>query len=314
LKISIVSPIYNEEESVLHFYEQVKYYCNEVSVDWEIIFCLDPSTDNTENIVRNLHETDTHVKMILMSRKFGQPAATLAGIFKCTGDAVIVMDCDLQDPPQLIPEMIKGWQSGSKIVLAQRASRDGETILKRLTAKYAYSFLNRFAEVPIPRDTGDFRLLDRAIIEHLREFPERNAFLKGLTSLVGYSPTVVFFERPPRERGITKYNRYFGGIRHGINGIVGFSTVLLKISIYAGIIVSFSAFLTLIYYGYQIISGHPYAGGFITLVLLILILGGLTLLSIGILGLYIDRIYEEVKHRPRYLIKEALGDFFDQSL
>lgn len=305
--VSIVSPVYNESEGIAFFTEAVAKSLSKVDMNWELILCVDPSTDGTERIIRKLCEADPRIKMIRFSRKFGQDIAVFAGLHYATGDSVVVMDSDLQDPPDVVVEMIQAWQSGALIVLARRVSRGDEPWLKKLTSKYFYRFLNRFAKVDIPLDTGDFRLLDRSVVTELNRFKESRPFLKGLVSLVGYETIVVEFHRPDRKDGITKYNKFFGGYGSALNGIVGFSTILLNISVVGGLLCS--ALSILVGIGYEIakILGHSFPTGNPTIVLFVTFLGGLNLLAIGILGLYVERIHEEVKERPRFIVQELIG-------
>lgn len=214
--LSIVSPVYNELGNIGPFVEQVSAEMEKTDVDFEIIFCVDPSTDGTESLIRELHKVNPRVKMLRFSRRFGQPSATLAGLHLATGDAVVVMDVDLQDPPSVLPEMIREWQLGSPIVLAKRRSRTGEPVSKKWISSVGYSFLNKFAEVPIPADTGDFRLLDRHVVDELKAFPETNSFLRGLVAMVGFDTTTVEFDRPERFEGTTKYNRWIGSSQNWV--------------------------------------------------------------------------------------------------
>jgi dolichol-phosphate mannosyltransferase len=242
-----------------------------------------------------------------MSRKFGQAACTLAGIKISNGQAVIVMDVDLQDPPELIPELVSRWEQGFSVVLAQRINRRGEPMIKKFVANFGYKFLNRFAEVPIPKNTGDFRLLDRRVVTQLNRFNEANAFLRGLVALVGFKTTTVYFHRPARFKGITKYNRWFGSFKISLNGVVGYTTALLNLSMFAGIFISFLAFLVGATYAVSKLVGGDYPIGNPTIVISVLAMGGLNLFFLGILGMYVSKIYEEVKSRPSYIIEESIG-------
>ena len=306
LKISVVCPVFNEVENIPELVRRVSATLQPI-IDFELIFSVDPSTDGTEELIRELNQNDPRIKMIRFSRRFGQPSATLAGIHFADGDAVVVIDADLQDPPEVIAEMITHWQSGSKIVLAQRDSRTGEPAIKKAVASIGYSFLNRFAEVPIPRDTGDFRLLDRQVVDELKKFPETHGFLRGLVALVGFETTNVTFARPERFAGNTNYNKWFGSLKIGFNGVVGFSTALLSLSTVLGFF--FSGIAALVAFGYVIakIIGVDFPLGNPTIVITVLLLGGFNLVSVGILGMYVSRIYDEVKARPRFIVSERLG-------
>ena len=305
--VSLVVPVFNESLNIKFFVhsaiKQLETYTN----NFEIIFSVDPSTDGTEKMIRELHFSDSRIKMIRMSRQFGQAACTLAGLKVSDGKAVIVMDVDLQDPPELIPDLIDQWEKGYLVVLAQRTSRSGEPYFKKLIAGFGYRFLNRFAEVPIPKNTGDFRLLDRRVVNELNKFTEANAFLRGLVSLVGFKTTTVYFHRPPRTAGTTKYNKWFGSFKISINGIIGYTNALLSLSMFAGILISLIAFIVGLSYGVSKLTGGNYPIGNPTIVISILAMGGLNLFFLGILGTYVSKIYEEVKSRPRFIIDECIG-------
>jgi dolichol-phosphate mannosyltransferase len=244
---------------------------------------------------------------MVFSRRFGQPTATIAGLEMAIGNAAIVMDCDLQDPPELIPELIEKWKQGNEVVYAQRLRRDGETIIKRIIAKTGYGLIDRFGDVKIPRDTGDFRLLDRRVIDSLRQFPEAHGFLRGLVALVGFRQVAVTFDRPSRFAGKGNYNRLVGSLKIGFNGLVAFSTALLTLSTVFGFIAAGSSFLVALSYIILKISGVAFPLGNPTIVSLVLLMGGLQLICLGIIGQYIGRIYDETKRRPRYIIDYSVG-------
>ena len=305
--ISLVVPIYNESKNILEFVELVSRPCNEAQMEYEIIFAVDPSSDGTEVLLRELNKQDSRIKMIRMSRRFGQPACTLAGIEAAKGDAIIVMDADMQDPPEVISDLIKEWRNGSLIVLAQRRSRKGEPIIKKFVSDLGYRFLNRFSEVPIPKNTGDFRLLDRKVVNELSKFKEANAFLRGLVSLVGFENKVVYFNRPPRKHGETKYNKWLGSLKIAFNGVIGYTTALLSLSMLVGMLISISALLMGISLVAAKIGGLTFPMGYATTIVIILTMGGLNLFFIGILGLYVGKIYEESKSRPKYIVEEKVG-------
>lgn len=305
-KISVVCPVFNEVENIPELVRRVSKTLDHI-IDFELIFAVDPSTDGTEALIRELNHEDSRIKMIRFSRRFGQPTATLAGIHFAKGDAVVVIDADLQDPPEVIAEMVEHWQSGSKIVLAQRDSRTGEPAVKKAVASIGYSFLNRFAEVPIPRDTGDFRLLDRQVVDELKKFPETHGFLRGLVALVGFETTNVTFARPERFAGNTNYNKWLGSLKIGFNGVVGFSTALLSLSTVVGFFFSLIAVLVALGYVAAKIAGVDFPLGNPTIVIAVLLLGGFNLVSVGILGMYVSRIYDEVKQRPKFIVSEKVG-------
>jgi glycosyltransferase involved in cell wall biosynthesis len=246
------------------------------------------------------------------SRRFGQPMATLAGLQYSTGDVAIVMDVDLQDPPELIHEMVQKWRAGFDVVYAQRRTRAGETWIKKLVSIAGYKLINQIAEVEIPPNTGDFRLLSRRVVDEINRLKECHGFLRGMVALVGFRQTSVLFDRPPRFAGKGNYNRFLGSLRIGFNGLFCFSNRALGLSTQVGFIIACSAFLVGLIYALLKIFGYPFPLGNPTIVILVLFLGGIQLVGIGILGEYIGRIYEEVRQRPRFIVDEAFG--LDQSL
>jgi dolichol-phosphate mannosyltransferase len=302
-----VVPVYNEAGSIPAFLDALLPVLRANTGSYEVIFCVDPSTDNTEDLIVKAREDDSSIKLVVFSRRFGQPIATLAGIELASGDAVIVMDVDLQDPPAVIPEMLDHWRNGSDVVIAQRSSRTGETAIKRVVAFVGYRLINRISDVEIPRDTGDFRLMDRRVVDQLLRFKETHGFLRGLVALVGFEQSIVQFERPQRHAGKGNYNRFFGSLRIGINGLVGFSTALLSLSTVVGFVSALTAFMTAVAYAGVKLSGANFPVGNPTIVILVLLIGGVQLICLGIAGQYIGRIYEEVKHRPRFVVDRAAG-------
>jgi glycosyltransferase involved in cell wall biosynthesis len=307
LLLSIVVPVYNEVDNIIPFLRDLGNKLESIALKKEIIFVCDPSSDGTEDLIKNLSESNPEIYLIELTRKFGQAKAILAGLEYSSGDAIVVMDVDLQDPPEVIPKMITKWESGTKLVIAQRESREGEPLIKKLIAKLGYWFLNKFAEIPIPRNTGDFRLMDRQIVNELLKFPEASFFLRGLVSLVGYNYEIITFKRLSRNFGKSQYNKFFGSISIAIDGIIGFSTVLLRISIFFGIVMAgFTSLFTLIYLAAKI-SGIAFPEENPTLVILVSFISSLLFIIIGVQGLYVGKIYDEVKHRPRYLVKAIHG-------
>lgn len=305
--VSVVTPVYNEAGNIERFVTEVTRALESTGVSVEILFVTDPCTDGTEALIRSLGASDTRIKLVELSRRFGQPTATLAGLEFARGDAVIVMDVDLQDPPEAAAEMVRSWQRGSALVLGQRTTRTGEPVVKKAVARTGYAFLNRFSEVPIPENTGDFRLMDRSVVEQVKLYPEAHGFLRGLVALVGYEPEVVYFDRPGRAVGVTKYNKWLGSLKIGFNGVVGFSTALLNISTVLGLASAALAVVTAIGYLIAKLAGFPFPIGNPTIVILLLLIGGLILVCLGILGMYIGRIYDEVKRRPRFIVKSTLN-------
>jgi|TARA_Y100000294_G_scaffold170662_1_gene183205 dolichol-phosphate mannosyltransferase len=307
VELSVVVPVYNESDNIPEFLARMVPVL-EASVDsYEIVFSMDPGTDDSEQLVVDAAAANPAVKMLVFSRRFGQPTATLAGLEHSSGRAAVVIDVDLQDPPDLIPEMLERWRAGFDVVYAQRGNRDGETLVKKVVAKLGYGFLNRFSDVEIPRDTGDFRLIDRRVIDQLERFPEAHGFLRGLVALIGYDQTSVAYDRAARHSGRGNYNRFLGSLRIGFNGVVAFSNALLNLSTILGFLAAGASFVTgLVYLGLKL-SGADFPLGNPTIVILILLLGGFQLICLGVLGQYIGRIYDEAKRRPRYIVDRAVG-------
>ncbi len=275
--------------------------------DYEIIFSLDPSPDRTEQVVLDARAADPRVKLLKFSRRFGQPMATLAGMQYAKGDAVVVMDVDLQDPPELVREMVEQWRGGADVVYAQRRTRDGETLIKRFTAWLGYRVIKRVSEVEIPPNTGDFRLMSRRVVDEVVRLKECHGFLRGMVALVGFKQTAVQFDRPARFSGEGNYNRFVGSLRIGFNGIFCFSTAALKMATMLGFLIAVCAMAVGLVYLIMKLSGFPFPLGNPTIVILILFMGGVQLVGIGILGEYIARIYEEVKQRPKFIVERAEG-------
>jgi dolichol-phosphate mannosyltransferase len=306
--LSVVVPVYREEASLPGFIRQITASLGSVTPDYEIIFALDPSPDRSEEIILRHRAADSRIKLLTFSRRFGQPMATLAGLHYSAGDAVIVMDVDLQDPPDLIPAMVALWREDHDVVLPQRRTRAGEPWSKRIVARLGYKAINRIADVAIPPDTGDFRLMSRRVVTEVLRLRESHGFLRGMVAIVGFRQAILPFDRPARAAGRSRYNRFFGSLRIGFNGIFCFSTYALKLSTLAGFILAGGSFLfALLYLVAKLFAWLPFASGNPTIVILILFLGGIQLISVGILGEYIGRIYEEVRARPKFIVDRAEG-------
>ena len=304
-KVSIVVPVYREEHNIPLFIERVQGVAAGQDWDWEILFVLDPSPDRSYEVIKEQMERDPHIGLLSMSRRFGQPAATIAGIMNCTGDACVVIDVDLQDPPELILPMVQKWRDGYDVVYAQRRSRKGETAVKKVVAHVGYKVINHLAEVEIPRNVGDFRLMDRKVIEELRKLKEHHGFLRGLVAFVGYRQAAIPYDRDERAMGAGNYNRYLGSLRIGLNGLICFSSRPLQIISLFGVFVAFLGFaLGLWYFVQKAILGVDLTPGLSTTVIVVTFFSGVQLLSLGIVGEYIGRIYDEVKQRPMYIIAE----------
>jgi glycosyltransferase involved in cell wall biosynthesis len=305
--LSIVVPVYREEKNIPEFLRRIRPIVGGVTPDYEIIFALDPSPDRTAEVIRAHRSEDPRIKLLTFSRRFGQPMATLGGLRYASGEAVIVMDVDLQDPPELLPLMVEKWHAGFDVVLPQRRHRTGEPWIKQLVAKTGYRVINRIANVKIPPNTGDFRLMSRRVVEEVLNLKESHGFLRGMVAVVGFNQCLLPFDRPARFAGETNYNRFFGSLRIGFNGIFGFSTYALTLSTQFGFLTAALSFLVAaIYLGLKL-AGVPFPLGNPTLVILVLFLGGVQLISVGILGEYIGRIYEEVRSRPKFIVDRAEG-------
>jgi polyisoprenyl-phosphate glycosyltransferase len=305
--ISIVVPAYNEEDNVERAYERLAKVLSELDLGWELIFSVDPSRDRTEELVLGLRERDSRVKMLRFSRRFGQPMATLAGMEAAGGDAVVVIDCDLQDPPELIPELVAGWREGYDVVYAQRRTRAGETLPKRIVAALGYRLISRIAEVEIPPNTGDFRLMSRRVVDNVIALKESHGFLRGLVGLVGFRQTSVPYDRDPRVAGKSKYSPLFGSVLIGLNGVIGFSRYPLQVSSFLGIALSGFAFLLAVVYLGLKLGGVDFPIGNPTIVIVVSFFSGLQLLSLGVMGEYVGRSYEEIRDRPKYIVESRYG-------
>jgi dolichol-phosphate mannosyltransferase len=245
--------------------------------------------------------------MLRFSRRYGQPMATLAGMQAAAGDAVVVIDCDLQDPPELIAEMVARWREGFDVVYAQRRTRVGETLPKRFVSWIGYKVIRRIAEVEIPPNTGDFRLMSRRVVNHVVALDESHGFLRGLVSLVGFPQTSVLYDRDPRAAGDSKYSQVTGSLLIGLNGVIGFSRYPLQLISVGGILLSLFAFFFAVAYIVATLFGAPFPIGNPTIVFLVCFFSGIQLLSLGIMGEYVGRIYDEVRHRPKYILESRVG-------
>ena len=302
--LSVVVPVFNEEASVPVFLARLEKVLAHLGCAYEIIFSLDPCSDGTERVVLEHRRRDPRIKLLKFSRRFGQPAATLAGLHYASGDACVVIDVDLQDPPELIVEMVARWQDGYHTAYAQRVERKGESPLRTLVASCAYWVIDRIAVVPIPRNTGDFRLMSRTVVDELKRLKEGHGFLRGMVGLVGYSQIAIPYQRDERALGKTKYP-VIGSIRIGGNGLVGFSSVPLQLVFVVGIALlalgALSGVLWLVHALWRVGVAVP------GLAPLLLVTSSLQCLALGIMGEYVGRIYDEVRNRPLYLVQDAHG-------
>jgi glycosyltransferase involved in cell wall biosynthesis len=305
--LSVVVPVYNEQENVRRMYERLCEVTEQLDLDFELIFSVDPCTDRTEEIILELRSQDARVKMLRFSRRFGQPMATIAGLEATSGDVVVVIDCDLQDPPELIPEMLARRGEGYDVVYAQRRTRAGETLPKRVVANLGYRLIKRISDVEIPPNTGDFRLMSRRVVENVVGLQESHGFLRGLVGLVGFRQTSVPYDRDPRTAGKSKYNRLWGSLVIGINGIVGFSRYPLQLISLFGVCLSGIAFLLAVVYLAMKLGGTTFPLGNPTVVIVTSFFSGVQLLSLGVIGEYIGRIYDESRNRPKYIVESSYG-------
>jgi len=305
-ELSIVIPVYNEAENLAYLFERLLTVLDRLGQSYEVVCVNDGSRDQTLNQLVLYHQQNPHIKVIDLSRNFGKEIALTAGIDYAQGRAVIPIDADLQDPPELIIDLVAKWQDGFDIVYATRRSRSGETWLKQLTAKAFYRTLGKMTQIEIPANTGDFRLMDRRVIEALKKLPERTRFMKGLFAWVGYRQTAIFFDREPRFQGQTKWN-YWKLWNFALDGIFSFSLVPLKVWSYLGLGISL---ISLLYASYLVVRTLILGidvPGYASLMVAILFLGGIQLISLGVMGEYLGRVYEEVKARPLYLVREIWG-------
>lgn len=303
-KISILIPAYNEQEVLRHLYERLNKLAGETpSYDFEFLFVNDGSRDKTLEMIKTYAGTDDRIAYVNLSRNFGKETAMIAGLDHVSGDATVIIDADLQDPPELIPQMIAFWEEGYDDVYARRNSRAGESWFKKLTSQMFYRILQKSTNIPIQQDTGDFRLLDRRCVEALRQFRESQRYTKGMFSWIGYKKKEILYDRDPRAAGETKWN-YSRLTDFAIDGITSFTTAPLRISSILGILVSFVAFVYILFLVIRTIFFGNDLAGYPSMMAVILFLGGVQLLSLGVIGEYIGRIFNETKNRPLYFVEE----------
>lgn len=307
---SVVVPIYNEAEVLPTLYQRLTAVMVEMGRPYEIIFVNDGSTDDSAALLRDLRAGDSRVKLVSLSRNFGHQIAITAGLDYSSGNPVIVMDGDLQDPPEVIPELVAQWEAGYEIVFAVRASRNGERLFKRATAAAYYRILRRLTTTQIPVDAGDFRLMSRMAVDALKPIRERNRFVRGLVGWIGFRYTSITYVRDSRYAGTTKYP-LTRMLKFALNGIFSFSFLPLQLATYLGLAVSFVSFAYIAYAVWLKLFTTRVVQGWASVIVAVLFMGGVQLVSLGIIGEYIGRIYEEVKQRPLYLVDAALG--FDQA-
>ncbi|HMW50933.1 MAG TPA: glycosyltransferase family 2 protein [Rhodocyclaceae bacterium] len=305
--LSIVIPCFNEEDVITSTVNRLRAFCATVKdVRVELIFVDDGSQDDTRARLKSFGTEDPRIRIIGFARNFGHQVAVTAGIDAARGDAVVLIDADLQDPPEVIHGMLTLWREGYDVVYGTRTDRPGESLFKRVTARLFYRVLSRLSDVPIPLDTGDFRLMDRRVADTLRAMPERDRFIRGMVSWVGFRQTALPYQRAERLAGESKYplRRM---LRFATDGILSFSTKPLQISIALGMFAAFLSVLGVLYALYMRLFTHIWVEGWTALMIAILFLGGTQLISVGILGEYIGRIYAEIKQRPLYIVQEYWG-------
>ncbi|OFW39514.1 MAG: glycosyl transferase [Acidobacteria bacterium RIFCSPLOWO2_12_FULL_67_14] len=305
--ISVVVPVYKEEANIRPFLARLEPILEGISARYEILFCLDPSPDRTEDVIRQERARNHRIKLVVFSRRFGQPAATMAGIALSRGAACVAIDVDLQDPPEVIPSLYTKMQEGFDVVYAKRRSRKGDTRLKRLVAWTAYRVIDRLSDVRIPRDTGDFRIMSRRVCDHLNRLSEGHGFLRGLVAFVGFRQAVVEYDRDPRHAGSGKYNRFTGSARIALNGIVGFGSRPLQLLSLAGAMMAGISLLAGAWYAAMRLAGAASSPPLPAMALVVMFFSGVQLLALGLMGEYVGRIYDEVKRRPHYIIDRAAG-------
>lgn len=304
--ISIVVPCYNEEAVIVETVKRLISVCDTIECyDFELLFIDDGSTDQTRLMLRQLADLIPRIKVIGFSRNFGHQIAVSAGIDHARGDAVVLIDADLQDPPEIIRDMVSLWESGYDVVYATRTERSGESAFKKQTARLFYRLLNRLSDVPIPLDTGDFRLMARNVVHVLRKMPERDRFIRGMVSWVGFKQVALPYRREERFAGESKYPLK-KMLRFATDGILSFSLKPLRLSITLGLLSSACAFLGIIYALFVRLLTNSWVEGWAGIFIAILFIGGVQLVTVGIVGEYVGRIYNEVKRRPLYLVDEVI--------
>lgn len=305
--LSLIVPCYNEELVLQATYERLIKVCQGMpEFDYEILFVDDGSQDHTQDVLTMIQLGDPYVRVLRLSRNFGHQIAVTAGLEEASGDAVVIIDADLQDPPEIIPEMIHRWREGNHVVYGTRSEREGEGKFKLWTAKLFYRIINRLSDTKIPVDAGDFRLLDRRVVDVLKAMPERARFLRGMVSWAGFRQTSVSYQRAPRHAGESKYP-LAKMIHFALDGIISFSLVPLKLAIWTGFLSIWIAVAGIIVAVVDRFLEKNLTRGWASLFVAVLFMGGIQLVSLGIIGEYLGRIYTEVKRRPLYLVEERLG-------
>ncbi len=306
--ISVVAPMYNESGNIDAFFSRLRPVLDRITDQYEIVCINDGSTDDTLERLLAYQADDPRVLVLDLSRNFGKEAALSAGLDHARGQAVVPIDADLQDPPELIQDFVARWREGYEVVYATRRSRQGENLVKLTSAGLFYRFINRMSAIRIPEDTGDFRLMDRRVVEVLKRMPERTRFMKGLFAWVGFKQAAVEFDRDPRLRGRSKW-RLLGLWRFAIDGITSFSSFPLKIWSYMGAVIALLSFSYMAFLILRHLATGVDVPGYSSLISTILFLGGIQLIGIGILGEYLGRVFDEVKRRPLYVVRWIYGQY-----
>lgn len=308
IEISVISTVYNEEENINTFVNRTLQTLNKISSSYEIIFVLDPSKDKSEEIIINLAEQFPEIKLIKLSRRFGQPASTICGIQNAKGNCCVTIDSDLQDPPELIEKLYNKYKNEKlDVVFTKRLKRDGESLIKKFISKIGYKAINSLSDLDIPEDVGDFRLISSKIINKLKLIEEPQIYLRGLIAYIGFKQGFIDYERQKRYAGNGKYNKFFGSIKIGLDGLLGFSSKPIYIMSSVGFILALFSFLLGTWYFIQKIVGIDLTPGLPTNVLLISFFAGVQLLALGLIGEYVGRIYDQVKKRPVYIIDKKIN-------
>lgn len=304
--LSVVVPCFNEEEVLRETHRRLLNGLGSLDTELEIVYVDDGSKDDTGSILQELSAIDPRVRVVRFARNFGHQTAVTAGIDHSRGDAVVLIDADLQDPPEVIPRMVALWREGYQVVYGVRRHRPGETVLKRLTAASFYRMINLMSDVPIPLDTGDFRLMDRCVADVLRDMPERHRFIRGMVSWVGFKQCPIYYERHPRFAGESKYPMS-KMVRFALDGVTSFSTVPLRWATWAGLVAAGISVLGIAYALVMRLMTNSWVPGWAAMFVAVLFVGGVQLLSLGAIGEYVGRIYGEAKGRPLYVVAERLG-------
>jgi polyisoprenyl-phosphate glycosyltransferase len=304
--ITVVVPVYKEEHNIRPFLARMEPVLAGISERYEILFCMDPSPDRTEQKIVEEIQRNQRIRLVVFSRRFGQPAATMAGIALARGDATCVIDVDLQDPPELISQLHAKLTEGFDVVYGKRRSRKGETLVKRAVSSVGYAVIDKLSDVPIPRDTGDFRIMSRRVCDELTRLNEGHGFLRGLVAYVGFPQAFVEYDRDARHAGAGHYNRFFGSLTIGLNGIVSFGSRPLQLTSVLGLLVVGVSFLLWLWYVVAKLGGLPSSPAPPTTILVVSFFAGLQLLSLGLMGEYVGRIYDEVKRRPKYIVDRTM--------